>query len=83
MLTFILNSVYKGVLVMFKSLKSRFILSCVTSLLFIIFIFIVFNSSVQISNTQVNIYILVTLASVFNAGIQAQKYLQSKGVTIK
>ncbi|KGR76510.1 hypothetical protein CD33_06470 [Ureibacillus sinduriensis BLB-1 = JCM 15800] len=68
---------------MFKSIKSRFILSCVTSLLFISLIFILFNSPVQISNTQVNIYIFVTLASVFNTGIQAQKYLQSKGITIK
>lgn len=67
---------------MFQSLKSRLILSSSTSMLFIIFIFIIFNSQIQISNSMINLFVGITLASVFNTGILTQKYLQSKNITI-
>lgn len=63
---------------MIKSAENQLILSVITSLLFIVFTFMNFNNSYQISNLIVNIFILITIASVFNTGILTQKYIQSK-----
>ncbi|KQL50567.1 hypothetical protein AN964_23230 [Heyndrickxia shackletonii] len=63
---------------MIKSVKNQLILSVITSLLFIVFTFMNFNNSYQISNLIVNLFILITIVSVFNTGILTQKYIQSK-----
>ncbi|MFF2755871.1 hypothetical protein PB01_10905 [Psychrobacillus glaciei] len=63
---------------MVKSLKGQFILSCFTSSMFTIYIFMLFNTPIQIDNVQVNIWIFAALAAVFNLGVQSQRYFQSK-----
>ena len=67
---------------MLKSVKSKLVLSFITSLLFIIYTFLNFNHSYT-STLIANVFLFVTLASVFNTGILIQQYMYAKGRTIK
>lgn len=67
---------------MLKSVKSKLVLSVITSLLFTIYTILNFTYSYT-SNLIANVFLLVTLASVFNTGILIQQYMYSKGRTIK
>lgn len=66
---------------MVKSLKGQFILSSLVSLLFIIYTFLNFNSLNNVSNFITNLFLFITLASVFNTGLLTQKILSPKNVT--
>lgn len=66
---------------MFKSIKTQLIISSITSIIFIIYTYINFNiSNLKISDMMANLFIFVTLASVFNTGILTQKYAQEKRI---
>lgn len=68
---------------MLKSVRNQLILSSFVSLLFIIYTYLNFNYSTRISDLIANIFIFITLASVFNTGLLTQKYLHSKNVALK
>lgn len=62
---------------MLKSIKNQLIISSIASLLFIIFIFLIYDNT-DISRFITNIFIFITISSVFNTGLLTQKYLYSK-----
>lgn len=68
---------------MLKSAKSQFILSSIVSTLFIIYTYFNFNNPNRISDLIANLFIFVTLASVFNTGLLMQKYLSSKNEALE
>ena len=68
---------------MFKSVKVQLIISALTSFLFIIYTYLNFNYSTRISDLITNLFVFITLASVFNTGLLTQKYLYSKDVSSK
>lgn len=68
---------------MFKSVKVQLIISALTSFLFIIYTYLNFNYPTGISDFITNLFVFITLASVFNTGLLTQKYLYSKDVSSK